>query len=161
MILHVGSSAPRKRLDVLYRAMSLISERMPGARLVRVGAGGWPAEMAGARVLPFLDRSTLAGVYRAADLVLLPSDREGFGLPLLEAMACGTPVVASDLPVLREVGGSVPRYARAGDAEGFARAALEVLGGTPDRVSGPARAADFSMSRFRAQLEDAYRSVAR
>ena len=56
-------------------------------------------------VLPFVDRATLAAVYRRAALALLPSEREGFGLPLVEALACGTPVVASDIPVLREVGG--------------------------------------------------------
>ena len=57
------------------------------------------------RVLPFVDRPVLAALYRRASLVLLPSEREGFGLPLVEAMACGISVVASDLPVLREVGG--------------------------------------------------------
>ena len=49
-------------------------------------------------VLPLLDRSTLAAVYRRCALVLMPSEREGFGLPVLEALACGTPVVASDSP---------------------------------------------------------------
>ena len=65
--------------------------------------------------LPRLDRRVLASVYRRANLVLLPSEREGFGLPVAEAMACGTPVVASDLAVLREVGGNAAEYCAVGN----------------------------------------------
>jgi glycosyltransferase involved in cell wall biosynthesis len=60
--------------------------------------------------LPFLERPQLAALYRRASVVLLPSDREGFGLPVVEAMACGTPVIASDIPALREVGGTAATY---------------------------------------------------
>ena len=69
-------------------------------------------------MLPFLDRATLAAVYRRSALVLLPSEREGFGLPVLEALACGTPVVASDIDALREVGGDAVRYCPAEDVGG-------------------------------------------
>ena len=65
--------------------------------------------------LPFLDRRVLAAVYRRAALVLQPSEREGFGLPVAEAMACGTPVVASTVPALREAGGDGAIYCRVGD----------------------------------------------
>ena len=51
------------------------------------------------------DRATLAAIYRRASLVLVPSEAEGFGLPVAEALACGVPLLASDIPVLREVGG--------------------------------------------------------
>ena len=61
-------------------------------------------------VLPMLDRATLAAVYRRSALLLMPSEREGFGLPVLEALACGTPVVASDIEALREVGGFAASY---------------------------------------------------
>ena len=83
-------------------------------RLVRVGGPFTAAQQALVRelglgdavvVLPALDRSTLASVYRRSALLLMPSEREGFGLPVLEALACGTPVVASDVAALREVGG--------------------------------------------------------
>src|SRR5260370_23004701 len=61
----------------------------------------------------------MAAAYRRASCVLLPSDSEGFGLPLLEAMACGTPVVASDLAVLREVGGGAACYSPVGDIDAW------------------------------------------
>jgi glycosyltransferase involved in cell wall biosynthesis len=68
-------------------------------------------------VLPFVDRRVLASVYRRAALLLQPSNREGFGLPVAEAMSCGTPVVASDLAALREVGGPAAEYCAVGDIE--------------------------------------------
>ena len=72
-------------------------------------------------VLPALDRSTLAAVYRRCALLLMPSEREGFGLPVLEALACGTPVVASDAPALREVGGYAAAYCPVDDLEAWHR----------------------------------------
>ena len=99
-ILHVGSTIPRKRIDVLLEVFAGVRRRHPAARLLRVGgpltaAQAQQAErlgVAGAIVsLPFLDRRTLAAVYRRAALVLQPSEREGFGLPVAEALACGTP----------------------------------------------------------------------
>src|SRR5205085_736797 len=60
--------------------------------------------------LPFFETDRLAALYRRAAMVLVTSEREGFGLPVVEAMACGTPVVATDLHVLREVGGAAAVY---------------------------------------------------
>lgn len=113
-LLHVGSSIARKRIDVLLKVFAAVRERFPRARLVRVGGQFDAAQAAlverlklgGSLVeLPYLEADVLAAVYRRAALALLPSEREGFGLPLVEALRCGTFVVASDLPVLREVGG--------------------------------------------------------
>ena len=69
---------------------------------------------------------------------MLPSLYEGFGLPLAEAMAAGTPAVASDIPALREVGGEVVRYAHPDDAAAFATAVARTL---DDRESSRALAA--------------------
>jgi glycosyltransferase involved in cell wall biosynthesis len=129
-ILHVGSTVPRKRIPLLLEAMAPVV-RDPSIVLVRVG-GPLAAEqrrIAAERgitksivELPFLDRRTLAAVYRRAALVINPSAREGFGLPLVEAMACGAPVLASDLPVLREVGGNAVRYVASDDADAWTQA---------------------------------------
>ena len=127
-ILHVGSTVPRKRIDVLLKIVSGLRTRYPSLRLIRVG-GEFTREQRRTvarlglerhtTVLPFLERRVLAAVYRRAAVVLQPSDREGFGLPVAEAMACGTPVVASDLEPLREVGGSVASYCPVGDVKAW------------------------------------------
>ncbi len=119
-VLHVGSTIARKRIEDLLQIFASARRDFPELRLLRVG-GPFTAEQQqhASRLgitpaiveLPFLDRETLAAIYRRAALVLLPSDAEGFGLPVAEAMSCGTPVLASDLPVLREVGGSAAHYA--------------------------------------------------
>ena len=115
-----SSTIPRKRIDVLLEVFSSFASMHPDARLVRVG-GALTREQQRARraagvadaivQMPFLERPQLAALYRRASVVVLPSDREGFGLPVVEAMACGTPVMASDIPALREVGGTRRVYA--------------------------------------------------
>ena len=70
-------------------------------------------------VVPFLTRRELAAVYRRATILLMPSEAEGFGLPVVEAMASGTPVVATDLAVLREVGGRAAEYCGLSDTDAW------------------------------------------
>lgn len=124
-VLHVGTTIPRKRIDVLLRVYAAARAFAPGSRLIRVGPSLTPDQAALARALAISDdqiitleavnRPVLAALYRRAALVLLPSAAEGFGLPVVEALACGTPVLASDLDVLREVGGTAATYAPLGD----------------------------------------------
>ena len=78
---------------------------------------------------PKLDRATLAGLYRRAQAVLVPSEAEGFGLPVIEALACGAPVIASALPVLREVGDTACLYCPVGDVTGWAETLDALLSG--------------------------------
>lgn len=119
LLLNVGSIQARKRLDVLLRVFAAIRRENPDARLIRVGGGFTAQQLELAAelkvknaivVLPFLEPEILAAVYRRADLLLHTAEAEGFGLPLIEAMGCGCPVVASDIPVLREVGAQAAMY---------------------------------------------------
>ena len=176
-ILHVGSTIARKRIDTLLQVFAGVRGARPDARLVRVGGPFTGEQRALARdlriddaviVLPFLDRSTLAAVYRHSAALLLPSEREGFGLPVLEALACGTPVIASDIDALREVGGSAAIYCPPDDVERWTGTVLEVLrerGERPDRwaerkTEGIARAAVFSWARYASQLLPLYSHLA-
>jgi glycosyltransferase involved in cell wall biosynthesis len=135
-ILHVGSTQARKRIDLLLRMFAAMRANLPDARLIRVGGGLTKQNQELAKqlgvsdaiaILPFLDRRILAAAYRRADVVVLPSEAEGFGLPIIEALACGVPVIASDLPVLREVGGNAVRYCAVGDVDGWRRAIADVI----------------------------------
>jgi glycosyltransferase involved in cell wall biosynthesis len=176
-LLHVGSTIPRKRIDVLLDVFAAVRAERPDARLVRVGGPFTAEQRVRARelgildavvVLPFVDRATLAAVYRRAALTLLPSEREGFGLPLVESLACGTPMVASDIPVLRELGGDVVSFCPLGDIAQWAVAVLALLverDRSPERWRdrcrrGAARAAEFSWGQYAARLLEVYQAVA-
>ncbi len=134
-LLNVGNTLPRKRLDVLLRVFAGIQRDLPEIRLLRVG--GFTAEqwqliqdlhlMDAVVNLPFLERDVLAAVYRRGTLLLHTAEAEGFGLPVVEAMACGCPVVASDLSVLREVGGPAATYCTIADTEAWQRAVIPLL----------------------------------
>lgn len=174
-LLHVGSTIPRKRIELLLRIFAGIRKAAPAARLIRAGGPFTPAQAALARelaiddaiaVLPFVQPATLAAIYRRAALVLIPSEHEGFGLPLVEAIACGTPVIASDIPALREVGGAAAEFvAVAADASGWIDRALGLLAeraGAPGCrdarcAAGLVQAAKFSWSEYARRYADLYR----
>lgn len=114
-LLHVGSDIPRKRLDRLIEIVATLRKRGHWVRLVRAGSPFRPETRRSIEQLalndivelPFLERDVLRAVYDRCDLLMLTSDREGFGLPVIEAFAAGKPVVASDIPALRESGGGL------------------------------------------------------
>jgi glycosyltransferase involved in cell wall biosynthesis len=176
-LLHVGSTIERKRIDMLLEIFAAVRAERPDARLIRVGGPFTGAQRALARelgvadaiaVLPFVDRGTLSAIYRRAAVTLLPSEREGFGLPLVESLACGTPLVATDIPVLRELGGNAVAYSALGDVRAWRETILALLkerDTDPTRwrarqSQGIARAAAFSWSHYAARLSDLYHAVA-
>ena len=135
-LLNVGSTVERKRIDVLLRTFAAIQKELPQARLIRVGGPFNRTQLAlvkelqldgGILVLPFLERNVLAAIYRQAALLLHTADAEGFGLPLIEAMACGCPVVASDIQVLREVGGRSVTFCPVADAPCWSRTVVRLV----------------------------------
>jgi glycosyltransferase involved in cell wall biosynthesis len=138
-LLHVGSCIARKRVDVLLSVFAQLSREYPELRLVQVGGQFTAAhraqiEQAGlaAAILQVkgLTRQALAGLYRAAELVLVPSEAEGFGLPVIEALACGAKVLASDIEPLREVGAAAVSYCPVADLAAWlsvARSSLETV----------------------------------
>ena len=166
-VLYLGTLEPRKNVETLVAACErLWSGRRSRPDLVLAGGVGWKTSSLHRRIArsPFRDKIHLAGyaprevaaeLYRAAEVFVFPSLAEGFGLPLLEAMACGVPVVASTAPALLEVGGDAALYAEATDAVGLARQIERALEDRPlaDRLrrAGLARARTFSWTRAAAQ----------
>jgi glycosyltransferase involved in cell wall biosynthesis len=131
-------------------------------RLVVVGSKGWLYEgffrcleehqLGDAVLLPgYVSDADLPAVYSAATLCVLPSLYEGFGLPVLEAMACGTPVVCSRISSLPEMGGDAARYFDPTDVEDMARAIGAVWHDEALRAEmgrrGLTQAAQFSWAR--------------
>ena len=154
-VLFVGTLEPRKDVDTLLAAHALLPD---APRLVLVGPPGWgeQVDVAGCVTPGFLDDADLRPVVAGASALVLPSRDEGFGLPVLEALAAGTPVVCSDLPVLREVGGAHAAYAPVGDAEAFAAALAAVLADPPDPAPGRAYATGFTWARCAERHRAAY-----
>lgn len=135
-LLHVGTLEPRKNIDVLIRAFHELRTResIPHV-LCLVGAVGWMYQSVFALVQAlglqkavdfrgYVPAEQLPLWYNAADLFALPSAYEGFGLPLVEAMACGTPAVVSGGGALEEIGGSACLTVEAGSTEAL-RVAME------------------------------------
>ena len=115
-------------------------------------------------VFPHIDAAQLASVYRRARVLIQPSESEGFGLPVAEAMACGTPVIASDIPALREVGGGAAEYCPVGDIDTWSSRTLELLSENSDRREVRSRAcieqaSQFSWSEYASRMADLYREV--
>lgn len=174
-LLHVGSTIPRKRIDVLLQVFAAVRKEVPSARLLRVGGPFTPAQARLASqldltqsimVLPHIERELLAAIYRRAAVLLLPSEREGFGLPLVEALACGTPVVASDLPVLHEVGGDAALYCPIDNIALWAETVVQLLleRQQPQKKSersaaGIAQATGFSWAAYTNKMVEVYRQL--
>jgi glycosyltransferase involved in cell wall biosynthesis len=156
-ILFVGTLEPRKNIPGLLKAWDEIKGQHPEVELVIAGTSGrvfressYPDETDRVRWLGYVPETDLPGLYTGADLFILPSLDEGFGLPALEAMACGTPVVVSDGGALPEVVGEAGKIYHLSNPFGLNNALNECLFDADLRHSlkekGLARAKLFSWS---------------
>ena len=170
-LLHVGTIEPRKNLERLMDAFAQLRSPQP-LELVLGGRQGWlaapivahAARTPGVRLLGPIDDADLPGVYSLAQGLAYPSLYEGFGFPALEALACGTPVVASRTSSIPEVVGDAALLIAPQDTDAL-RAALQRLLDEPQltaaaRSAGPIQAASFSWERAARELLAVYREVA-
>jgi glycosyltransferase involved in cell wall biosynthesis len=163
-LLFVGALDARKDPAALLRAWSVARQAAPDLMLVIVGAPGQqaPRQMPGARVLGHLADSQLVDVYSAAGCLVFPSRYEGFGLPCLEALACGCPVAAYRNSSLPEVVDGAGDLVDDGDAEALGRAAAR-LAAIPERPWAPGleHARQFSWRKTARATISAYNSLLR
>ena len=171
-LLFVGVRSGYKDFAVAFEAWSALAENDDGLHFVVVGGGPFSdAEKRRFERSPLSSRlhhlvprdDEIVEVYRRAETLVFPSRYEGFGLPTLEALAAGTPVVVADASCSREVGGSAALYFAPGDLSDLIARLLEAM--SPDfagsiRRRGPIHASEFSWDHTAALAAEVYRDVA-
>lgn len=167
-LMHVGSCIPRKRIDVLLDVFAALRSRHSELRLVKVG-GEFSTQQreqiarrgldSGLHHFQGINRLQLASLYRRAELVLITSESEGFGIPAIEALACAAVVVASDIAPLLEAGGQALVYAPVGNVSAW----TEIVDGllkrrntAPSRGDRLAQAEKFSWRNHASIISDTY-----
>jgi alpha-1,3-rhamnosyl/mannosyltransferase len=165
-ILGVGTLEPRKNLPRLVEAFTGLDDAVRGDhRLVLVGPLGWDAGDTMTAIAAHPERvaaigavtdADLPALYRRATAFAYPSLYEGFGLPVLEAMIAGVPVLTSDTSSMPEVGGDATLYVAPRDVasirDGLARLLTDDALRARLATAGPARAAEFSWTRYGAEM---------
>jgi len=178
-LLFVSVFEPRKNIPLLVDAFEIFRREYPhgpGFQLALAGGAGWRgAEIAetvrrrglepAVRLLGYVPDEDLPWLYRGAELAVVPSQYEGFGLSALEAMACGTPVLAADASSLPEVVGDAGEFFAPGDPALLARRIAEITASPERRAAmreqGLARAAGFSWDRTARRVLEVYREAVR
>lgn len=172
-ILAVGTLEPRKNIKLLLEAFAVGQAKLKGLRLVIVGGRGWKNEefertlrehplRDRIELLGFVGENTLADLYRRCAIFCFPSIFEGFGFPPLEAMACGAPVVISNVSSLPEVGGDAAVYCDPRDAHSLVEALVKARDEQgPRKQLSLARANQFSWQRLADQTMAVYSELSR
>ena len=167
-VFYLGQWKAYKNLPLLIQAFARVRRTHPSSQLVIAGDDPRHPEVRqraaalpeGSVVLPGrLPESAVPELYRGAALVVLPSRAEGFGLPVIEAMACGVPVICSDLPVLREIADGIATFCDPKDPAAFADAmasTLDAPNNNSRRQLGIDRAGAFTWQRAARQTVEAY-----
>lgn len=155
--LYLGRNHPRKNLGMLRRAFTAARRRGLTASLVLAGPGHEASDPTdGVQVLPYIPGEQLPGLYAGALALTLPSRFEGFGFPVLEAMRCGTAVLASDAGALPEIVGSAGILLSPDDPGAWGQAMLELAHDVDLQrrliVAGAARSAGFTWERAAGQI---------
>jgi glycosyltransferase involved in cell wall biosynthesis len=152
LVLCVAAKRPHKNQGLLLRALpklgddtvvALAGHAEPYEKVLRSQAVELGVEER-VRFLEYVENAELEGLWQLAECAAFPTLGEGFGLPVVEAMARGVPVACSDLPVLREVGGDVPHYFTPDDPAAAAAAIEAARADGEARTEGPRRAARFT-----------------
>lgn len=176
-LLFVGVFEPRKNIPLLIEAFNILRRDYPEGRDIQLALAGGDGyrgrEITGeierqnlepaVRLLGYVPDGDLPALYQASDLVVIPSLYEGFGLPALEAMACGTPVLAADSSSLPEIVGSAGEVFRLGDP-GLLAEKMATLLAAPDRRAsmrrkGLERAASFTWEQTAQRTLEIYSDV--
>jgi glycosyltransferase involved in cell wall biosynthesis len=157
-LLYPANWWPHKNHELLLEAFALVRRERPELRLVLTGSDHPPGLPDGVTSLGRVSDERLVELYRTTVALVFPSLYEGFGLPPLEAMACGCPVAVSQVGALPEVCGDAAVYFDPTSAEGIAQGIAEVL--DRPRAGGTERAALFTREAFAHRHDAVYRELA-
>ena len=171
VVLYTGGYGGRKRIDDLLTAFGRVADNRDDVDLVMSGTA--PPEVLAAigrspartrvHVTGYLDDDDLADLYVRASLAVYPTTLEGFGFPVVEAFASGTPVIATRAGSVAEIAGQAGRLVDIGDSDALAAAMLDILDDTATqdamRAAGLARAREFSWETAARRTLDAYRAA--
>jgi len=176
-LLHTGTIEPRKNLSLLIKAFEQIKkEKSTNLQLVLVGKLGWKSAALqqqinaspvknDIRLLGYVERSVLPAIYTNASAFVYPSHFEGFGLPALEAMSCGTPVIVSNVSSLPEIVGTAGLTFPPNNQEQLVKKLYQVLGNTPYQQTLSAQslqqAAKFSWDKTAQETLEVFQNLMR
>ena len=159
-LLYPARRWPHKNHETLFDAFALLRAARPELRLVLTGGGHSDDVPPGVEVRGHVSLDELVSLYRRAAAVVFPSLYEGFGQPVLEAMACGCPVACSAIPPLEEIAGDAARTFDPKNAESIATAVSDVLTSPEEwRSEGLAQARRYTWERAATEYETVYREL--